>query len=344
MKLIEFFCRKNKNEEVIRLPQTDKERIEVLEKEVEKLKKFNDKCRCKDVYKRYETIHKWWLGVVALAIALVTMIVGVPSIYEAVSSDRQIDEITDLTQTYKYVVLAGQTGYDEEKIKYYTAAIERTDDDPDLYYMRAKAYFDYGEDEFAIRDCGEALKIDSNYKDAYYLRGRIYFDNGNYDKAIEDFYKHIPLNFEHYHSMYVGYSYYYQNKYEQALPYLYNRFPDRLVEDTFGDNYNENLDIVISECYKNIGKYEKAIRHLGDFYEEHLNRDGTEFSGEKLMEIYEASGDQKSYKEIEKMVEELIAENKLIEENEDIVFTIGELDKLDLLRMELMKRFGIKHK
>ena len=61
------------------------------------------------------------------------------------------------------------------------------------YYNRGNEYFRLKEDEMAIRDYSEALRIYPGYADAAYNRGLVFYSNGSYTDAIRDFSATIVL-------------------------------------------------------------------------------------------------------------------------------------------------------
>lgn len=56
----------------------------------------------------------------------------------------------------------------------------------EAYYRRANNHFDSNQNEQAIRDYSEALKIQDNYKNAYFNRSLAYLSIGNTQKALAD--------------------------------------------------------------------------------------------------------------------------------------------------------------
>lgn len=285
MKLKKFFCRKNKNEEVIKLPQTDKERIETLEKEVKKLKKFNDKCRCKDVYKRYEKIHNWWLALVGIAIAVVTLCVAIPTLYQAIFLEERFQEIKDTTQTYKYMVLAENSHSEEEKIRYYTSAIERGGKDAELYYLRANIYYENGDFESAKKDSTSALELDENFLDAYFLRGKIYYYSEKYNKALNDLLMYEPTDEDDEYKAYLGYTYYKCDMYSEAIKFL-DDIDDIDVEDVIlSGSVRESLPYLKAKCYIEIGDASKSMGNAYKVYEEYDDRSSITALGEFLYDI-----------------------------------------------------------
>lgn len=315
MKLNKIFCRKNKNEEVIRLPQTDKERIEILEKEVEKLKKFNDKCRCKDVYKRYEKIHNWWLALVGIAIAVVTLCVAIPTLYQALFLEKSFQEIKDTAQTYKYMVLAEKSHSAGDKIRYYTSAIERSGKDAELYYLRANIYYETGETELARKDCNSALELNKGFSDAYLLRGKIHCHSKNYKKALDDLLMYEPSDEENEYIAYLGYTYYKCDMYSEAIKFL-DDIDDSDVEDVIhSGSVRESLPYIKAKCYIEIGDASKSMGNAYKVYEEYEDRSSITALGEFLYDILI----KKNYSEDAEILRNFV--DAVYDENETIIRT-----------------------
>ena len=62
------------------------------------------------------------------------------------------------------------------------------------YNDRCFEYWDKGDNDRAIADCSEAIKLDPNYVHAYNNRGSAYDEKGDYDRAIADYNAAIRLD------------------------------------------------------------------------------------------------------------------------------------------------------
>jgi tetratricopeptide (TPR) repeat protein len=75
-----------------------------------------------------------------------------------------------------------------EAIEDYTKALslQGTRGQDRIFYNRALAYNRAGQQEMALRDYNESLKINANFAEAYHNRGLTYYKLGNREKAIAD--------------------------------------------------------------------------------------------------------------------------------------------------------------
>src|SRR6185503_12769589 len=55
------------------------------------------------------------------------------------------------------------------------------------YYNRGLAYYDKGDDDRAIADYNEAIRLDPKYAQALFNRGNAYYQKGDDDRAIADY-------------------------------------------------------------------------------------------------------------------------------------------------------------
>jgi len=77
-------------------------------------------------------------------------------------------------------------GRHDEAIADYTAALKLRSK-ASIYADRGIAYFSKGDDEHALADFGEAIKLDANSSEAYMGRGRLRFARGNFTASVPDF-------------------------------------------------------------------------------------------------------------------------------------------------------------
>ncbi len=85
-------------------------------------------------------------------------------------------------------------GDNDRAIEDYTQAIRINQKYTIAYNNRGLAYYKKGYDDRAIGDYSQALRIDPNYADAYDNRGIVYDHKGDYDRAIQDYNQAIRLN------------------------------------------------------------------------------------------------------------------------------------------------------
>ena len=62
------------------------------------------------------------------------------------------------------------------------------------YYSRGLAYYDKGDDDRAIDEYNEAIRLDPKYAQAYFNRGNAYYQKGDDDRAIADYSEAIRLD------------------------------------------------------------------------------------------------------------------------------------------------------
>jgi tetratricopeptide (TPR) repeat protein len=82
----------------------------------------------------------------------------------------------------------------DEAIRDYGEAIRI---DPELaaaYNNRSVAYDDLGQPQRAIADYGEAIRLDPNLAQAYSNRGNLYLSLGDYQRAVQDLGEAINLD------------------------------------------------------------------------------------------------------------------------------------------------------
>src|SRR5208282_210583 len=82
---------------------------------------------------------------------------------------------------------------DDHAIAEFSEAIRLKPDHSLAYYNRANAYSDKGDYDKAIADYNEAIRLNPNFVEAHYTRGVFYVHKGGYDKAIADYIEAIHL-------------------------------------------------------------------------------------------------------------------------------------------------------
>ncbi|MDQ2100353.1 MAG: tetratricopeptide repeat protein [Tychonema bourrellyi B0820] len=152
-----------------------------------------------------------------------------------------------------------------EAIDAYTASIKLRSH-PYTYNNRGFVYYDKGENDHALKDYNEAIRLKSDYAIAYSNKGDVYDNKKEYDNALENYNQAIKLGYKN-PNIYakIGNIYYGNGKkdYDKAL-----------------ENYNEaiklgykdaNTYIVVGYIYSNEKQnYKKAL----DNYNEALKLDG----------------------------------------------------------------------
>ena len=121
-------------------------------------------------------------------------------------------------KAYESGVSALLKGEDDKAIADCTEAIRLDPKDSRVYYCRALAYDEKGDLDNAIADLTEAIKLDPKYSDAYRNRGVAYGEKGDHDKMLADCTEAIRLNPEFvaaYRSR--GIAYLWKGDYDQAV-------------------------------------------------------------------------------------------------------------------------------
>ncbi|MBU4447027.1 MAG: toll/interleukin-1 receptor domain-containing protein [Proteobacteria bacterium] len=93
-----------------------------------------------------------------------------------------------------YYNLGNEAKDTDDKIKYYTKAIEINPYNAQFYYYRGRAYNNKNLFPLAIEDFGKAIQYQANYPSAYASRGFSYYEMGQQDAAIADYTKSISLD------------------------------------------------------------------------------------------------------------------------------------------------------
>ena len=94
----------------------------------------------------------------------------------------------------EYYNLGNEAKDPEEKIKYYTKAIEINPYNAQYYYYRGLAYKAKARFPLAIEDFSKAIMYQANYPSAYLNRGFSYYEMGQQDAAIADYTQAISLD------------------------------------------------------------------------------------------------------------------------------------------------------
>jgi regulator of sirC expression with transglutaminase-like and TPR domain len=94
----------------------------------------------------------------------------------------------------EYYNLGNGTKDPEEKIKYFTQAIEINPYNAQYYYYRGLAYKAKARFPLAIEDFSKAITYQANYPNAYVSRGLSHYEMGQQDAAIADYTQAISLD------------------------------------------------------------------------------------------------------------------------------------------------------
>ena len=82
---------------------------------------------------------------------------------------------------------------DDKAVSDFNEAIRLKPNYAKAYYWRGRAYFSKKDYDIAISDLSEAIRLEPKYVEAYYWRGRVYFSKKDDDKAVSDFNEAIQL-------------------------------------------------------------------------------------------------------------------------------------------------------
>lgn len=242
--------------------------------------------------------------IVGLASIIVTIssIVSITTIYKY---DNTIQALQNNSNSTKYMLMAARSTSGNERINNYTLAINYDDKNPFLFFSRAETYYyELNSLKAALKDCTQALNIDENYGDALLLRGKIYFDTEQYNFSIEDFEKYISIeNNNDEVKTYLGYAYYFIDDFKTASQYFDNIENAPILPDCFDDDYKK--EALISDCYLKLKEYSKARCSLRFLVTQRCSRNKIEFITNKLIDIYQASGNQKVALELEDLLDEM---------------------------------------
>ena len=226
--------------------------------------------------------------------------------------------------------MAEKTNSIEEKISYYSLAINYDKENDFLYCERAKLYYDMGTNNLSLKDCSKAISINNTNLDAYYIRGKTYYRNHQYEYAIKDFLECAAINPDEI-NFYIGYSYYHLTKFENAALYFDKcRFlapPDEI------DGWNERE--AISDCYFKNKNYDKAIQSLSLLLDICRTEKHIETIAEKLKTIYTEQKDYESVTTLTNMLDDMHNQYEKIKETSFNTVNIRGIETYQMLYHEL---------
>ena len=170
----------------------------------------------------------------------------------------------------------GKTCHDNENypkaIAHYTEALQRN---PQLFEVcnnRGVAYGEIGMHDYAIKDFGKAIELESNNPTAYINRGLAYYHKGEYSHAIQDYNKALELKPDWADAQYNrGLAHYHNGEYEPAI-----RDFSIVIDSDANDSkaYDSR-----GTAYRKLGKhdyaikdYSKAIELQSDYAKARYNR------------------------------------------------------------------------
>ncbi|MDO9530946.1 MAG: tetratricopeptide repeat protein [Deltaproteobacteria bacterium] len=145
-----------------------------------------------------------WIPLVSIIGLLLVLVVAggvwwlrsqpVVAIKEVPASLPKTVEPTARLSADDYYNLGNEAKDTDDKIKYYTKAVEINPYNAQFYYYRGRAYNSKNLFPLAIEDFGKAIQYQPNYPSAYASRGFSYYEMGQQDAAIADYTKSISLD------------------------------------------------------------------------------------------------------------------------------------------------------
>ena len=116
------------------------------------------------------------------------------------------------------------------------------ENDAEAYYKNGVAYYDEGDNDRAISDLNEAIRLKPNYAEAYNMRGNAYANKKDYDIALSDFNEAIRLK-----------------------PNFAEAYSDRGITYAYKGNYDKTLSD-LNKAIRLNPKYARAYYHRGYVY------------------------------------------------------------------------------
>jgi tetratricopeptide (TPR) repeat protein len=111
-----------------------------------------------------------------------------------------------------------QNGDDDRAIADCTQAIRLDPNRFDAYFGRGLSYFHKADYDRAIADFTQVIRLTPNTANAYYRRGRAYVGKGDIDRAIADFTQTIQLAPNHFDAYFDrGLLYFHKPDYDRAI-------------------------------------------------------------------------------------------------------------------------------
>jgi type IV pilus assembly protein PilF len=188
--------------------------------------------------------HGTWFAIAAVCLTLFM----VASLLSCAGSQKQKEQGDNHLNIGKAHVEGGD----------YTAALKElleaekySQDNPQIHYYMAVAYFGKGYSEKAIEECETAVRLKPDYSTAYHFLGILFYDRQQYDKAIAAYNSALAniLYETPQMSLYnMGRAYYSKGDYGRALTYY--------KEAELKDSRRELLPLIEQEMGK--AKYAQA--------------------------------------------------------------------------------------
>ena len=151
-------------------------------------------------------------------------------------------------------------GEDDRAIQDYDQAIKLNPNNSDSFLGRGNVYFHKKEYDRAIQEYDQAIKLNSNSVFAFNARGQAYAGKGDYDQALQDYDQAIKLD--------PGYSAAFNNrgnaysnlgKYDLALK-DFDQLLKLVPDSAFGFNNRGNAYLRMGQYQRSIPEFNQAIK------------------------------------------------------------------------------------
>jgi tetratricopeptide (TPR) repeat protein len=192
--------------------------------------------------------------------------------YELARADYLIAFAEDERAVYAAANTAYEIRYEQPRtaIELLTIAIEGLPTAANFYMMRAELYQNIGEDNLALADYDQAIRINPAYSEAQIARGRLYVKLGEYELALADYDAFISRYDLPREVLERGRLYYRLGDCESAM----NDFT-YIIEDngTLSSGFWSDALAMRGLCQMDLGNYELAIEDLLRAIEENRYND-----------------------------------------------------------------------
>lgn len=213
-------------------------------------------------------------------------------------NDEQIKEAKKKETVHNYTTMGRiyrREGKYDKAIEAYTAAIDLSPKEADIYIFRGYCYDELGEYSKAVKDYTKAIEHDPQLAVAYSNRGRIYLNMEDYQKALNDFIKAIALkpDFANAYNN-RGYTYSSMGEYQKAINDLTKAID---INSQFPNPY-KHMGTLKYKCEE----YDQALEYLNKA----INLDESyKDAYETRAKVYHALGDHEKAKKDEERAEAL---------------------------------------
>ncbi len=213
-------------------------------------------------------------------------------------NDEQIKEAKKKETVHNYTTMGRiyrREGKYDKAIEAYTAAIDLSPKEADIYIFRGYCYDELGEYSKAVKDYTKAIEHDPQLAVAYSNRGRIYLNMEDYQKALNDFIKAIALkpDFANAYNN-RGYTYSSMGEYQKAINDLTKAID---INPQFPNPY-KHMGTLKYKCEE----YDQALEYLNKA----INLDESyKDAYETRAKVYHALGEHEKAKKDEERAEAL---------------------------------------